>query len=318
MEPSLISAQRRAAYAPAGASGSGQAATVGVLLALAGVAWVATGFRMAGMDAGPGTDPGVFGFFISTWAVMMVAMMFPAIAPMVAAFRDLQRDGRAAGAPRSAEATTLFVAAYLAVWGAAGLAAYAALTAARALDDGLFAWDRAGRWAVVAILLLGAFYQLTRAKRACLCRCRDRRAFLLERWRDGHGGALSLGFKHGVWCLGCCWALVAALFALGAMSIAWMVLISALIAAERLLPWRKLATTSAAAGLTAIAIGVAIAPTHVPALTIPGSPAAMRAMGMSPGMGTSAGTHQGPSGARGALPHAQPSGMQPSMGSMSH
>jgi predicted metal-binding membrane protein len=314
----LISAQPRAAYAQAGASGSGQAATVGVLLALAGVAWIATGFRMAGMDAGPGTDPGVFGFFISTWAVMMAAMMFPATAPMVAAFHDLPRDGQAAGAARSAQATTLFVAAYLVVWSAAGLAAYAALTAARALDDGLFAWDRAGRWAVVAVLLLAAIYQLTRAKRACLCRCRDRRAFLLEGWRDGNDGALSLGFTHGVWCLGCCWALIAALFALGAMSIAWMVLISALIAAERLLPWRKLATTSAAVGFAAIAIGVALAPTQVPALTIPGSPAAMRAMGMSPGMGTSAGMHQGPSSVRGARPHARPSKTPQSMGSMSH
>jgi hypothetical protein len=91
-----------------------------------------------------------------------------------------------------------------------------------------------------------------------------------------------MGVEHGAWCLGCCWALMAALFALGAMSVAWMVLISVLIAAERLLPWRRLATTGVAALLAAVAVGVAAAPARVPMLTIPDSPAAMRAMGASP------------------------------------
>ena len=70
---------------------------IGALLALAGLAWVATDLRMAGMDAGPGTDPGAFGFYISTWIVMMAAMMFPAIAPTVLAYRDLQPRAARAG-----------------------------------------------------------------------------------------------------------------------------------------------------------------------------------------------------------------------------
>ena len=80
-----------------------------------------------------------------------------------------------------------------------------------------------------------------------------------------------MGVQHGAWCLGCCWALTAGLFALGAMSLAWMVLISALIAAERLAPRRTLATFAVASVLAALAIGVAAAPTRVPALTIPSS-----------------------------------------------
>ena len=256
-------------------------AVVSALLALAGVAWIATDLRMAGMDAGPGTDPGGIGFYISTWIVMMAAMMFPAIAPMVLAYRNLQH--RRAQEPQAhAGETGLFLGGYLAVWAAAGLLGYAALKAGRSVDGGFFAWDRGGRWAAAAVLLVAALYELTSRKGACLTRCRCPGGFLLERWRDNRRGAMRMGIEHGVWCLGCCWALMAALFALGAMSVAWMVLISALIAAERLLPWRTLATSCVASVLAAIAIGVAAAPASVPALTIPGSPTATRAMGMSP------------------------------------
>jgi predicted metal-binding membrane protein len=237
---------------------------------------------MAGMDAGPGTNPGALGFFISTWVVMMAAMMLPSITPMVLAYRDVrhQRPGNR----RSANAGDpgLYVAGYLAVWAVAGLAAYALLEAGRSLDGGLFAWDRAGRWTAAGVLAAAALYQLTPSKSACLRRCRSRRALLLNGWCDGRDGALRMGIEHGAWCVGCCWALMAALFALGAMSVAWMVLISALIAAERLLPWRKPGTIGVASLLAAVAIGVAAAPARVPMLTIPGSPPAMRAMGVSP------------------------------------
>ncbi|HWY91210.1 MAG TPA: DUF2182 domain-containing protein [Solirubrobacteraceae bacterium] len=258
----------------------GQTALAGALLTLAAVAWVATDLRMAGMDGGPGTNPGALGFFISTWVVMMAAMMLPSVIPMVLAYRDLQPERRNHGRSASAGDTWPFLAGYLALWAAAGLAGYALLEAGRSLDGGLFAWNRAGRYTAAGVLVAAALYQLTPSKSACLSRCRSRRAFLLEGWRDGRDGALRMGIEHGAWCVGCCWALMAALFALGAMSVAWMVLISALIAAERLLPRRALATTGVASLLAAIAIGVAAAPARVPMLTIPGSPAAMRAMGM--------------------------------------
>jgi predicted metal-binding membrane protein len=269
---------RRSAFGPLG----GRTALAGALLALAGGAWIATALRMAGMDAGPGTNPGPFGFFLSTWVVMMAAMMLPSIAPVVLARRDLQHERRGRRRTANARDTGLFVAGYLAVWAAAGLAGYALLEAGRSLDGGLFAWDRAGRWTAAGVLATAALYQLTAPKNACLSRCRCRRALLLSGWRDGRDGGLRSGVEHGAWCLGCCWALMAALFALGAMSIGWMALISALIAAERLLPWRGPTTTAVASLLAAIAISVAVAPARVPLLTIPGSPTAMRAMGISP------------------------------------
>jgi predicted metal-binding membrane protein len=103
---------------------------------------------------------------------------------------------------------------------------------------------------------------------------------LRERWRPGRLGALRMGIEHGVTCIGCCWALMAALFALGVMSVAWMALVAALIAAERLLPWKAPAVRAVAVVLAVIGLAVAFAPEKVPGLTIPGSPEAMPAMTM--------------------------------------
>jgi len=257
----------------------GQTALAGALLALAAAAWVATDVRMAGMDAGPGTDPGSLGFFLGTWVVMMAAMMLPAVAPTVLEYRSVrhERSGRGAGA--NPGDTGLFVAGYLAVWTAAGLLGWALLEAGHRLDGGLFAWDRAGRFVAAGVIAAAALYQFTPSKKACLSRCRSKRAFLLEGRRDGRDGALCLGIEHGAWCLGCCWALMAALFALGAMSVGWMAVITVLIAAERLLPWRTPATVGVASLLVVVSIGVAAVPGRVPLLTIPHSGAAMQEMG---------------------------------------
>jgi predicted metal-binding membrane protein len=239
----------------------------GVLLALAAAAWLASALRMAGMDGGPGTDPGPFGFYISTWIVMMVAMMLPSVAPAALAYRGLRQ--RRAGRAAQGSTTALFLAGYFGVWAASGLLAYAALGAGRSFGGGLFAWDQAGRWAAASVLALTAVYELTPGKRACLDRCRGARSLPPAGWREGHRGALRMGLVHGLWCLGCCWALMAALFALGAMSLLWMVVIAGVIAVEKLLPWSTASTNAAAALLAALAIGLAIAPASVPGLTIP-------------------------------------------------
>jgi len=105
----------------------GQAAAIVTLLALASMAWLITDLRMAGMDAGPWTDPGSFGFYISTWVVMMTAMMLPSLVPMVLVFRRLEH---ARSAPPVA--TSAFVIGYLVVWTASGLVAYAAMKAGQA------------------------------------------------------------------------------------------------------------------------------------------------------------------------------------------
>ena len=100
----------------------------------------------------------------------------------------------------------------------------------------------------------------------------------MQHWRPGRLGALRMGVIHGGWCVGCCWALMAALFALGVMSLGWMAFIAALIAMEKLLPWKELANRGIAVLLLVLGLGVAFTPASVPGLTLPGSPKAMQAM----------------------------------------
>ena len=242
--------------------GLAQAGVVLLLLALAGGAWALTDRRMGGMDAGPGSELGGLGWFAVTWALMMAAMMLPAVSPTVAAYRR-----RAAGPG----ATAAFAAGYLVTWLAAGLLGYALVEGVRSLELGLLAWDEAGRYVAGGVILGGALYQLTEPKDACLRRCRDPRAFLTEHWRPGRLGALRMGMEHGGFCVACCWALMASLFALGIMSIGWMALVAALIAAERLLPWKTIAVRGVGVMLALLALAVAFAPEDVPGLTIPGS-----------------------------------------------
>jgi hypothetical protein len=136
------------------------------------------------------------------------------------------------------------------------------------------------------VIVAAAVYQLTPLKDACLTKCRSPFFFLLGAWRPGRLGALRMGIEHGGWCVGCCWALMAALFALGIMSIGWMAFIAALIAIEKLLPWQAVANRGIAVLLVVLGLAVAFAPEDVPGLTLPDSPEAMQAMeamGMEPG-----------------------------------
>ena len=119
------------------------------------------------------------------------------------------------------------------------------------------------------MLVLAAAYELTPLKDVCLTKCRSPLGFLLGAWRDGPVGALRMGSKHAGWCVGCCWALMAALFALGVMSLTWMAFIAALIAFEKTLPWRGLATWGTAAMLMVLAIAVLAIPQEVPGLVLP-------------------------------------------------
>jgi predicted metal-binding membrane protein len=237
---------------------------VGLLFALAILAWTITADRMQGMDAGPGTDLGAVGWFAGVWVVMTAAMMLPSLVPVI----------RTLGTP-------LFIGGYLLSWTAAGLLGYAVSEALGSLEIGVVAWDEGGRFVAAGVLLGAALYELTPLKDACLSECRNRP----QSRRPGSAGAVRTGIAHGVWCVGSSWALMAALFALGVMSIGWMALIAALIAAEKLLPWKAAATWGVAAVLLTLAVAVAVAPEDVPGLTLPGSPEAapaMETMGMGP------------------------------------
>jgi predicted metal-binding membrane protein len=248
-------------------SGPVQVGVIAALLVVAAGAWAVTGDRMGGMDAGPGTELGGLGWFAVVWVTMMAAMMLPSIAPMVLAHARVQ-----------IEATPVFVAGYLLTWAAIGILGYALVEGVRSLDLGVLAWDEAGRYVAGGAILAAAAYQLSPPKDRGLRRCRDPRAFVSEQWRPGLAGALRMGIEHGRVCVASSWALMAALFALGVMSVGWMVLVAALIAIEKLLPWRTVATRGIAVLLAVLGIAIAFAPEDVPGLTVPHSSDAAPAM----------------------------------------
>ena len=247
-----------------------------LLFALAGLAWWLTADRMAGMDAGPGTDLGTLGWFLGVWVVMMAAMMFPSVSPTVALYARMTRR-------RGTGRALVFASSYLLVWGAAGLLAYGLFALGRSLFGGDLAWHAGGRWFAAGVLAAAALYELTPLKDVCLEKCRSPLGFLIGSWRDGGRGAVEMGARHAAWCLGCCWALMAALFALGVMSVAWMALVAALIALEKTLPWRRAVTWGIAVLLLVLAVGLVAAPDSVPGLVVPGGAHgdthAMKAMG---------------------------------------
>ena len=242
---------------------------VGLLVVLAGIGWWWSLDRMRGMDNGPWTDLGTLGWFLGAWVVMMAAMMLPSVAPTVALYSHMTKA-------RSAISPLLFALGYLVTWAAAGALAFViAFAGARTAGD-VLSWDRAGRWVAAATLLAAAAYELTPLKDVCLGKCRSPLGLLLGSWRDGWSGAVRMGLKNGAWCVGCCWALMASFFALGIMSVVWMAIVAGLIAIEKTLRWRRIATYGTTAVLLTLGVLVLAVPDTVPGLTIPASDSVSR------------------------------------------
>jgi predicted metal-binding membrane protein len=222
------------------------------------LAWLIVGDRMAGMDEGAFTDPGTFGFYVSLWVVMMVAMMLPSAAPMVIAHAAVERRKREVGRATYPGATLAFAGGYLLAWTAYGVLAYALFQLLRSLDVEAFSSGDGERYLAAALIAVAAMYQLTPQKNVCLTKCRSPLAFVVGSWRDGRLGGLRMGVEQGAWCVGCCWALMATLFALGLMSLGWMAVIAGVIAVEKLVPWERAATFGTAGLLAVLALLVAL------------------------------------------------------------
>ena len=252
----------RTGLAPAFGASRARIGLIGLLFALAALGWWWTAGQMQDMDGGPWTELGTLSWFLGVWVVMMAAMMFPSVAPTVALYSKL-KNTRALGAP------LVFTSGYLLVWSAFGVLAFTlALVGSRVFGD-VLAWDRTGRWVAGVTLLAAAAYELTPLKDVCLGKCRSPLGFLLGSWRDGLSGALRMGARHGGWCVGCCWALMASLFALGLMSLVWMAFVAGLIAFEKLIPSRRLATYGTAGLLVVLGALMLVAPDVIPGLTVP-------------------------------------------------
>lgn len=210
------------------------AATVVVLAGLSGLSWwytVGQARDMRAMVQGfahVGTampfDMSVV-LFMTMWIVMMVAMMFPTIAPIVLLHRMVLRR-RGAGMT----GTAFFASGYVVVWAAVGLVPLGALVAFRHVSAGSSWVERVAG----AVLVVAGVYQFTPWKDTCLRACRTPLNFLMTHdFGAGNAGALRVGVSHGLYCLGCCWALMAVLFVVGLMNLAWMAAVAVVFLAEK-------------------------------------------------------------------------------------
>jgi predicted metal-binding membrane protein len=239
----------------------------GALAVIAAVAWAymihearamdVTGVcQCLGMPMGGGADAGwsagtLLPLFLM-WAGMMVAMMLPSATPMILTFAAVSRNRRRQERPYVPVA--IFVAGYVAIWSAfSALAAVAQWILHRqALLSPAMASSSV--WLGGILLIAAGIFQFTPLKHTCLAHCRAPLEFIMTRWREGAGGAFRMGLEHGLYCTGCCWALMGLLFVAGVMNILWIAALSLLVGLEKLVP-RGL-RLSAATGVILTAWGV--------------------------------------------------------------
>lgn len=255
-------------------------AVLAMLALLTVVAWVLTLAQMQGMAAmghapsgmeqdamagpmgmaGPaGPDPGVrLLLYLGMWTSMMAAMMLPSAAPMILMFGTVYRTKRERGG--AFVPTWVFVAGYLAVWVGFGAVAWAMGDFGEAIARAYPRVRELGPRVAAAAMIAAGLYQLTPLKQRCLSHCRSPLSFLTHHWRPGAGGAWRMGLDHGVYCVGCCWALFALLVLVGLASLPWMGLITLIVCAEKLLPYGRPVTLGVAGLLVILGVLALIRP----------------------------------------------------------
>jgi predicted metal-binding membrane protein len=227
--------------------------TYAALVAITVVAWAQvvssamTPDPMHGMFMAPAIRDGVA--YVASWTVMMAAMMLPSALPMIGLYAATQRSpGSPAGRILP---VALFTLVYLGVWAATGVPMYFASALLAASDTVVLGYG------IAAVLAGAGFFQISPLKQTCLRHCRSPLGFFLGHWRAGWRGSLAIGWAHAIYCLGCCWALMAVLVVAGAMGLAWVLLISLAVAAEKLLPGG--AWIARGAGIALVLLGLAVA-----------------------------------------------------------
>ena len=191
---------------------------------------------------------------LAMWIVMMAGMMLPSAAPMLLLYAGVlrrQEDSRPA-IPR----VYALGAGYLLVW---TLFSVAATALQRVLSRILVItpmMETATPWAAAALLALAGLYQLTPLKSMCLQSCRSPLSFITHRWKSGASGAFRMGVEHGLYCLGCCWALMLLLFAGGVMNLYVIAGLTMLVLIEKVMPFGGLTSRAVGVGLIALAVWV--------------------------------------------------------------
>jgi predicted metal-binding membrane protein len=186
--------------------------------------------------------------YLTAWSVMMTAMMLPSALPMIDLYAATQRN---ASVGLRAIRVGSFTLVYLALWALTGVPVYFASVALSGISRSALAY------VVAAVLVIAGLFQLSTLKRVCLRHCRSPLGFLFGHWREGWQGGLAMGRAHAVYCLGCCWALMVVLVVAGAMGLVWVLLIAAIVAAEKLLPRGE--WIARASGIALVLLGIAVA-----------------------------------------------------------
>lgn len=188
----------------------------------------------AAMTGPPAWDPGLLALSVPMWGTMMVAMMLPSATPVVLSFTRVQH--RRGSHRQAVRRTWLFVTGYLIAWTLFDLAAAGIQWVLHSLGLMSSAMGRAGPFLAGGFLITTGLFQWSRLKDACLTGCRSPLNFLLNHWRKGGAGALTMGLHHGVYCIGCCWLLMLLMFVGGVMNLLWMAGITLYVLAEKMLP----------------------------------------------------------------------------------
>jgi len=223
---------------------SSRAVVIGSIVGIALLAWTYLAYQawaMDHMDLVAMAMPGIHAWgawdlalVFMMWAVMMTGMMVPSVSPVVLLFDRIQHERRAHGQPFIA--SWLFLFGYLLVWTGFSLAATLVqwgLHAAMLISPAMVSTSPLLGGAV---LIAAGIYQWTPAKHACLARCGSPLSFVINEWRDGNGGALAMGARHGLYCTGCCWLLMLVLFVVGVMNLLWIALLTLFVLLEKNLP----------------------------------------------------------------------------------
>ena len=220
--------------------------------------------NMAMGDSGGASSAAAALAFLIAWGVMMAAMMLPSAAPMIGLYGAIHRNAGRTG--QGGVATSLFALVYVLAWLLFGIPVYGAQVAVNMLVDTVPALGGVVPYAIAVVLAVAGAYQLSPLKIACLRACRSPLGFLMARWRAGYLGTVRLALAHAIYCIGCCWALMVVLVAAGAMGLHWVLLIAALVAAEKLAPGGVVVARLAGVVLLALALLVAVNPAVVAAL----------------------------------------------------
>lgn len=238
------------------------------IIAFSILAWLLILLLMTDMDRGPGTRLHALPLFLVGWVLMLTAMMLPSELTYIGALGSLleAREPRRAAGSRT---LLFFVAGYGLAWLGYGLIAYLLDTAIRLANLDFVYWFRSGPLLAGLALIGAGVYQISSLKQVCLTHCRSPLAFFARHWRDGRLGAVGMGFRHGVVCVGCCWALMAVMFVVGAMNLTWMALLTVLMFAEKVLPQGQKLAVPIACFLAAMGLWIAISPETAPLLKAP-------------------------------------------------